>query len=39
MKLPQPEIRLAMLGMIEGNGHPYCQIVNPPSTTRLWPVT
>src|SRR3990172_8108885 len=23
MKLTQPEIRLAMLGMIEGNGHPY----------------
>ncbi|MCX8092059.1 MAG: Gfo/Idh/MocA family oxidoreductase, partial [Verrucomicrobiae bacterium] len=23
MKITQPEIRLAMLGMIEGNGHPY----------------
>ena len=23
MKIDKPEIRLAMLGMIEGNGHPY----------------
>jgi hypothetical protein len=23
MRIDKPEIRLAMLGMIEGNGHPY----------------